>query len=372
MRILLISSSYPSERMGGAEYQTFLLAKGLANLNHQTLFLATNMESENELVDNKIAVEGIPSRMKIGWRNHYHRLYTIVEQFKPDIIYVRDFNEIAIVSSISTEMKIPMVSMSCHAMETTPFLVGYHPFETLGHFRKRDTLAHFRSFLSIRSTAAHVCNTKALKRSIQRWYRHKTFQTIYNGSPIPLKDCVHQVSTGQVIWVNNLKRWKRPELFIELARNLPEYRFMMVGRLSGGRTFLRDIKKKLAKAPPNLQYLGALPIESVNELISQSDLLLYTSLPVEGFGNSFIQAWLRCVPTLSLSYQLDGILERESIGRCSPSFDSLVADVNELMKDEQLRLEMGSRAREYASRNHNPDKMVSKYECLFKNVISLS
>lgn len=372
MRILIVSSSNPGERIGGAEYQALLIARGMANLGYEPLFLATNTDCDDELVNGKITIKKTPSRLKVGWNNHHHHVSRIVEDFKPNLAYVREFIEIGTISSICKQMNIPTVSMSCHAMETSPFLVGYHPLETIGHLRCQDTFAHFQSFLSIRSSAAHVCNTKSLQQNIQRWYQHKQIQTIYNGSPVPPSDSAHQASTGQVIWVNNLKRWKRPEVFIELARRLPNYRFVMVGRLSGGRTFVRAIKKKIQEAPSNLQYMGPLPIDQVNELISQSDLLLYTSLPVEGFGNSFLQAWLRCVPTLSLGYELDGILEREGIGRCSASFERLVADVEELMMDEPGRFEMGSRARDYASLNHNQQKMISNYEGLFKKVLSLS
>jgi glycosyltransferase involved in cell wall biosynthesis len=135
---------------------------------------------------------------------------------------------------------------------------------------------------------------------------------------------------------------------------------------------MRAMKNCLQNAPLNFKYMGPLPIDQVNQLIAESDLLLYTSLPVEGFGNSFLQAWMRCVPTLSLNYQLDGIPERERIGRCPSTFKNLVADVGELMADEPQRYEMGIRAREYASRNHNPENMVSDYENLFKEVCRLT
>jgi glycosyltransferase involved in cell wall biosynthesis len=129
------------------------------------------------------------------------------------------------------------------------------------------------------------------------------------------------------------------------------------------------MEKALQQAPSNLEYLGPLPIDQVNEKISQSDLLLYTSLPVEGFGSSFTQAWLRQVPTVSLSFELDGILEQENIGRCSRDFEHLVTDVKELMEDESLRRDMGQRARAYAVSHHSAERMVADYEALFKDIV---
>ncbi|GAH07780.1 unnamed protein product, partial [marine sediment metagenome] len=108
--------------------------------------------------------------------------------------------------------------------------------------------------------------------------------------------------------MNNLKRWKQPEIFIELAHRLPQFKFVMIGGMQSARMYDYTIRAALQQTPANFQYLGSMPINQVNALISQSDLLLYTSLPVEGFGNSFLQAWLRGVPTLSPFFDLDGIL----------------------------------------------------------------
>jgi glycosyltransferase involved in cell wall biosynthesis len=143
----------------------------------------------------------------------------------------------------------------------------------------------------------------------------------------------------------------------------------MIGRMAEGR-FGKQIQVMLNNAPANLDYRGPLPVDEVNDLIGQSDLLLYTSLPVEGFGNSFAQAWFRGVPTISLSYELDGILEREQVGRCSRTFERLVSDVDSLMHNEPLRAEMGQRARDFAAAHLTVDRMVSNYEHLFQAVVA--
>jgi glycosyltransferase involved in cell wall biosynthesis len=167
-----------------------------------------------------------------------------------------------------------------------------------------------------------------------------------------------------VIWVNNLKRFKRPQLFVRLAHRLPDYHFVMIGRPPEGR-FAFSMERVLNNAPSNFRYVGPKPVDEANDLIQQSDLLLYTSLPVEGFGNSFLQAWFRGVPTVSLQFELDGIPTRNRIGVCSRSFDELCRDVCNLMDDEPRRREMGVRAREYAVRHHNIDRMLDDHEQLF-------
>lgn len=370
MRIAIVTGSYPLDRIGGAEYQSLLIAHGLADLGHDVVFLATNSDEEGEFEAGNIAVVTVPSWRTVGRASHRRRVMKALRQRTPEVCYVRIFEELATIVPFCQQNHVPVVSMSCHLKETTPFLLGCHPMETMAYLRSLETISHIRSFLSIRSSAVHVCNTKFLQERIQRWFRRKSIRTIYNGSPLPPPEEMHLDSSGRVIWVNNIRRWKRPELFVELAHRLPKFEFVMIGRMTGSRTYAKKLGAVLSEATRNFSYLGPMPLDAVNAMIARSDLLLYTSLPVEGFGNSFLQAWFRAVPTLSLGFDLDGILEREGVGRCSRTFDELVADVEELMENEAIRRHMGCLAREYAVRHHSAARMVSNYEALFEEVLT--
>jgi glycosyltransferase involved in cell wall biosynthesis len=252
-----------------------------------------------------------------------------------------------------------------------PLLVVRSPKKTLWYLLSSLTSKHLRSFCSVHSSAAHVCNTSDLQQRIQPWFPHRRILTIYNGSPQPAPEEIHSGASGQVIWVNNLKGWKRPEVFLRLAQKLPAYRFVMIGSMARGR-FGKQVQAWLQQAPANVHYLGAQPIAEVNRQIGQSDLLLYTSLPREGFGNSFLQAWLRGVPTVSYTFELDGILEREQVGRCAHTFEQLVADVDALMQDHAQRQAMGQRARAYALRYHSVEALVDSFEILFRSIVSVA
>lgn len=155
-----------------------------------------------------------------------------------------------------------------------------------------------------------------------------------------------------------------------MARRLPQYNFVMIGATYG--RYGDSLKRKIEQGPSNLHYLGPQPITEVNRQISQSDLLVYTTAPGnEGFGNSYMQAWFRSVPTLS-TFELDGILDREGIGRFAYSFEQLVAQVRELMTDHDQRMAMGVRARNYAMRCHRVETMVKNYETLFHKTIQVA
>jgi glycosyltransferase involved in cell wall biosynthesis len=369
MRVAVVAGTYPLDKMGGSERQALLISEGLAELGHEVVFVATNSDVEEEFAAGDLTVTKIPRHREVGRDLHGRLVTRVIREKSPDVCYVRRFTELATLSAICRNGGVPVVSMSCHLNETSPILLGYHASETLAHILSLKAIAHLRSFAAIRFSAAHVCNTEFLRRQTQRWFPRMRIRMIYNGSPVlPLPHPVGRVSPGQVIWVNNLKRWKRPEVFVRLAAALPQFRFVMIGRMPGNKRYASQLRRSLQQATANLQYLGPLPIDQVNELIKQSALLLYTSRPVEGFGNSFLQAWGYGVPTVSLSFDLDGILDREGIGRCSQTFDQLRADVEELMTDGVVRRDMGCRARDYVIRHHSAAQMVAQYEMLFNEV----
>ena len=371
MRAMLVTGFYPGKRIGGSEYQTSLLAQGLAAKGHDVVFLASAAGREGRSETDGITLREIPGWRETGWQRHRQLVADVLKETESDICYVRLLTELSSISVLCQPVHIPVVSASSSLREVSPLLTGYYPVETFAHLRSGRTVPHLRSFMAIRSSAAHVCNTRALQRRIQRWFPNKPIRTIYNGQPVPLDDELHTQSTGQIIWVNNLKRRKRPHLFIELARRLPEYRFVMVGGKPAGGRYAETLDRMLQAAPANFEYLGSRPLDKVNTLIQASDLLLYTSKAgSEGFGNSFLQAWFRAVPTVSLSCALDGILARESIGRLCETFEQLVSSVGELMGDETSRLEMGRRARAYAVSHHSTEKMVTGYEALFQEVLN--
>lgn len=105
---------------------------------------------------------------------------------------------------------------------------------------------------------------------------------------------------GPVIWVGTIRALKRPELFIDLARQHPQRRFLLVGGkevASGAAELFEQIKSK-ASSVPNLEMLGYIPPQEVGKIFDGASALINTSTH-EGFPNTFLQAWIRGVPSLS-------------------------------------------------------------------------
>ena len=85
----------------------------------------------------------------------------------------------------------------------------------------------------------------------------------------------------------------------------------------------------------------------------------------EGFPNTFIEAWMRGVPVISLNVDPDNILERKKIGFHSRTYNKLCKQLTFLMNNESVRNEMGMRAYQYAKAYHSKEMMVNRVLELF-------
>ena len=175
---------------------------------------------------------------------------------------------------------------------------------------------------------------------------------------------------GMVLWHGTYKAIKRPELFIELARRLPQYRFLMVGFQPPPP--LTDehwqAARRAAGALPNLEVRGFQPADELDRLRRRASLLVHTS-PLEGFSNVLLEAWALGLPTVS-GVNPDGIVTGRGLGACFTDLPTLVAAVDTLMRDPGGRREAGTRARRYATETHAPAVVLDGLTAVLDQVVA--
>ncbi len=136
-----------------------------------------------------------------------------------------------------------------------------------------------------------------------------------------------------ILWAGNLGANKRPEKFVELARTVQQHdwRFVMLG----GREGITSVESFAAAPPPNLTWLGPKPLEEALSWFDRATVFVNTSLgKSEGFPNTFIQAWLRGVPVVTLGVDPNRIISAENLGRVADDIPAMAGALRELLSDE--------------------------------------
>lgn len=187
-------------------------------------------------------------------------------------------------------------------------------------------------------------------------------------NPMILPDPAHGVGKNKnsIVWVGTIRSVKQPELFLEIAQAFPEYRFLMIG---GDYIKERDVFeniKKDAKKIPNLEVLGFIPHHKIQKYYEEALLIVNTS-KIEGFPNTFLEAWINGIPVVSLNADPDEIICTAKLGFHSKTYEQILKDIHTLMTNDGLRREMGLNATKYVEENHDVKKIANQFEDLIKS-----
>lgn len=172
-----------------------------------------------------------------------------------------------------------------------------------------------------------------------------------------------------ILWVNNIRPFKRPELIFELASKLPAFRFVLIGGpCSGQHDYYKGIEAQ-ANRYPNVDFLGPVPYTQVNRYFSRAKLFVNTS-ESEGFPNSFLQAWIRAIPVISF-FDPDALLATHGLGKASSDIHEMTIQIDALMRNEQERRAIGEQARQFAFAHHSPGSVAQQYKSMFSEIFGV-
>ena len=177
--------------------------------------------------------------------------------------------------------------------------------------------------------------------------------------PLPPTMKPHSQRRLSVAWVATLRRHKRPDILIDIARRAPDVRFIVCGGPSTHRTPPRYSEQMIDALIqlPNVDYRGSVPPEQADQVIADAALLLCTS-DIEGFPNTFTQAWSNGTPIVTVKVDPEGLIEKQGLGAVSRTIDGAVGDITTLLASVDRREDIALRARRHISDNHNPTTVV--------------
>lgn len=167
-------------------------------------------------------------------------------------------------------------------------------------------------------------------------------------NPIDLNAQARNSNADEILWIGKSDSVKRPEIFIQLARKLPAFKFTLLLNVSDKQLF----KRIVTDLPRNVRLVERVTFEESDALYSNAAVLVNTSR-FEGFPNAFLQAARAHVPIASLTVDPGGMLSREGCGLVAHgNFGQLCDDVERLCLDRPLARIIGDRACAYVEKYH--------------------
>ena len=162
-----------------------------------------------------------------------------------------------------------------------------------------------------------------------------------------------------VLWVNNLRPFKRPDLALDLARLLPDLSIHMIGGPQPGHGELFERISREADTIPNLVFHGQVPYHDVNDYYDRTRVFVNTS-DSEGFPNSFLQAWRRGVPLVTF-FDPDGIVASRQLGSAAHDLESMAHDVTRFCRSEGEWLQTSGVCRRFMDERYGDDVVLADY-----------
>jgi glycosyltransferase involved in cell wall biosynthesis len=352
-RICVVTPVHWKAFMGGAQYQIRCLLDYLGSLDRYDIhYLARRVPEDRHLDHYTIHRIGDGGPMpRFGYITDAPKLYRALNDLQPAVIYQR---------------------VGCAYTGICAYYAGRRGARLVWHAANdsdfnREIRVSDRNFIrafleasalsyGIRHADKVIVQTNHQAQLLYDRFSRSADAVIRNFHPFPAetRDTDEPL---RIVWIANFKRSKRPEAFVRLAeslRNLTGVRFVMIGApaVGGDSAQWNDALVRRIAAAPNLTYLGQLDQDEVNAQLEGAYVFVNTSL-YEGFPNTFIQAWLRGVPVVSLTVNPDGIFDNEAVGVHSGTEERMTEVIRYLVENRSHRDRLAGNARNQARELHS-------------------
>lgn len=318
MKIAFIIGLYPHQ-IGGAEMQALEISTALQKEGHSITYICYSSKTYSS---NEYEVSIIPTRA--SWDIFYYgtknKLYKALNEIHPDIVYHRAF--------VPYSRFIAKWCMS----NNIPFY--FHSADIYTLTRKNNSLYNILQNMWLKYTLSHstgvICQNKEQYEALQN-FKIKRLKTIYNIQRTNVKPlCTDKVHN--LVWIAKFEQAKQPELFIDFAERFKNKNVTFT-MFSSKMPKTEKNRKLLERILNNSQItlIEGKDNEYINDyLCNKASLLINTSVS-EGISNTFIQAWMRGVPVVSLNSNPDNWFDNYMIGGCCKGdvnrMDVLVANI---------------------------------------------
>jgi glycosyltransferase involved in cell wall biosynthesis len=350
--------------VGGTAQYIGELVKGLKGSKYEVLVATGHVqgaEVEDQVV-REMPIVRIPSLgRRISPLNDWRAradLKRVIKDFQPDLIYSHTFKAGLISRSIKDA--IPRVHAFHGHLLSEPELQGW----------KSRVVVWLERWLAPKSKLLVTVGQRVADELLEVGVGNKAqYRSIAPGVvPLVLEDRekarkelgIAEEVRPIVVWMARVTAVKAPQRVKEIAKLIPEARFL----LAGGGDMLDEVSQNL---PENLTVLGWQP---ATKMWAVADLAISTS-ENEGMPVALIEAQLAGVPVVAVN--VGSVGEVTADGDTGFLFDEFGSDyifkVRQLVLENSELKKLGRAAEERAKAQFSPQKLINSHVALFEEIL---
>lgn len=363
-KICIISlKAYPlfnkacNEIFGGAEVQLFLLAQELVKYkNFDVNFIVGDYGQESP---------------------EYHSGITVIKSFQiknssltKNIKFLRSFihanADIYIQRTMAPASGI--IAILCKLLRKQFIYMVAHDEEVDGTYRKNKGV--LRALLA--NIVFKLADVVIVQDTTQKYllYTDKGKNSFVIRSGYPINE-TNMNKDNYVLWVGRSEHWKRPELFIKLAKLNTDFKFKMICPQAFNHYAKKySSLKQEAIEIENLEFIEYVPFDDIDEYFQRARIFINTS-EKEGFPNTFVQATKNGTLIISLNVNPDNFLNEYNCGFfCDGDFSILNIKLNQISRNPLFYKEISENAYKYAKKNHDITKNARQLYDIIDEVLN--
>jgi glycosyltransferase involved in cell wall biosynthesis len=350
-----------SETTGGSEVELFKLANYIARFdNIQVDFIVGDYGQKDIEIVNNIRLIKVKYMNLDKYRKLIHKILRYLNLFR---ILIKQQSQIYITKTASELLGWLVLFQKLLKGKKVVFRLGSDKDTDLEFWKNNKKLYTLYKFGLKRCDKVYVQSSNQ-KEFLETRYGIES-HLVKNVFDITNNSI--EVKKEYVLWVSRCEPLKRPGLFIDLARRVPDERFLIImPHARKGDSVLdeqidimiAEVKKAAAKLK-NLEYIESVPFSEIQTYYNTAKLFVNTS-EYEGFPNSFIQSCIGKTGILSYRVNPDEFLTRYGAGYLCDDDPEKAANYIKMLNPEIIK-DTGEKAYSYVVANHDVEEIGKTY-----------
>jgi len=351
----LLTSSENLKYVGGSELKQVLIGRELAKRGFQISFITYDENSEKEKADEITIIKSYSPSKNFSTLKNALTFWKSVKRANANIYF----------QGMGHPGFIPLFCI-IHGKKYVKWIGSDSDLLFERFHTAHPILLKILMYIDIKFANRIIVQNLFQKELIEKKFKKKC---VLIKNPVIIPDNIkikNKKNKNNILWVGTIRPVKQPEIFLKIAQSLPKLKFLMIGGESEReKKLFNDIKREV-NTISNLEFLGFVPHHKIEKYYEEASLFINTS-QIEGFPNTFLEAWINSTPVISLNVDPDEIICNKKLGLHSKTFQQLILDIKTIMFNDDLRKEMGMNGKKYVEQNHDLKKIADRFEELISS-----